>query len=462
MRTIFTYIFAFFLLVNNNYLFAQSDTLVFRTEYEELNDVIYDVNDPSEDGTTSIYSIISGNDEEYYKINNKTGKIKIQNIIPDKFDEVQMSILEINANGTKYTVRIADGYDYFIQNLDASYTVLSEHNETYVDDNSEWTASNNLWGKGTAIPNVDFRISTIYKNSLDDDGKVIFLWDVPHGADALNENGDPIFGGASVWSYTNVFWGNRKNVREDLLDFPFQIKQITDLWLDFDFEQLFGNNEFKIAMNMFMTNESYLTNFNKNIGDFFFVFDQKGTYLPPYPISMPDIEIAGSDFAVLYDPDSRGDSPDGYERRRVIIKDDNKYMKGKLDIKDLFDMFSNEGYINTDQYIYHIQLGLEITDGFGAVKFNKSDIYDDIPLANNEYVFNNKLKAYPNPFIDRVILDGFNGSLNDVSVYNNIGRKLNVKFEFIGDDKLEFYLSDITPGVYYIECGEVTTKIVKY
>ena len=462
MRTIFTYTFVFFLFVNNNFLFAQSDTLVFRTEYEELNEIIYDVNDPSEDGTTRIYSITSGNNEGYYKINSKTGKIKIQNIILDKFDEVQMSILEINANGTKYTVRIADGYDYYIQNLDASCTVLSEHNETYVDENSEWTALNNLWGRGSATPNVDFRISTIYKNSLGSGEKVVFLWDVPHSANALDENGDPIFDGASVWSYVNVFWGNRKNVREDLSDFPFQIKQITDLWLDFDFEQLFGNDEFKIAMNMFMTNESYLTNFNKNIGDFFFVFDQKGTYIPPYPISMPDIEIAGADFAVRYDPDSRGDDPDGYERRRVIIKDDNKYMKGKLDIKALFDMFSNEGYINIDQYIYHIQLGLEITDGFGAVRFNKSDIYDDTPLANNEYAFNNNLKVYPNPFLDRVTIDDFVGSLDEVSVYNSVGQKLNIKTNIVSDNRIVFDFKNVKPGVYYIQSGKTVNTIVKY
>jgi hypothetical protein len=124
-------------------------------------------------------------------------------------------------------------------------------------------------------------------------------------------------------------------------------------------------------------------------------------------------------------------------------------------------MFANEGYLNTAQYIYHIQLGLEITDGFGAVRFNKSDIYKDVPLADDNCSFSAKLKVYPNPFVDKVVLDGFKGTLNEISVYNNMGLKLNVECKVIGNDKFELDLTNVTSGIYFIKSGNVATKVEK-
>lgn len=303
---------------------AQTYTLVHRSEYETVGDQMYDLNDPNEG--TIIYSILAGNTDGFYAIDATNGKITIATEISDTFNAVHSDTLTIDAGGTFYLIEIVDGYDYFMNNLPSAYSVLSGHNDLYIDATTEWTVLNNLWGKGTAIPNVDFRIATVHKQSLPD--TTFLVWDAPGPASS--------FGGSSVWNYNQVFWGNRKNTREDLLNFPFKINTLNRLDLEFDFEQLFGNDQFKIAMNMFMTDEPYLTNFSNNDGDFFFVFDQKGTWIPPYPYSLPDTTILGKTFALRYDDMLNGKF---YERRRVIIKDNKKLMSGTLDVKNLFDRF---------------------------------------------------------------------------------------------------------------------------
>ena len=269
--------------------------------------------------------------------------------------------MKIDRGGAVYNVKIVDGFDYFVNNLPETYNVLSDYDEKFIDLHSEWSVCNTLWGKGEAVPNVDFRIATIHKNRMPD--TCILIWDVPCPAED--------YGGASVWCYNNVMWGNKGGVREDLPNFPFQIKNIKNLILDFSFDQIFGNNQFKIAMNLYTFDESNFAGYGKSDGDFFFVFDQINQWIPKYPYSLPDIQIMGKTFALRYD-----DYKDGKirERRRVIIKDGERLMKGKLDIKSLFDIFINQNYMNPSQYIQNIQLGIEVTSGFGAVRFNKFNI----------------------------------------------------------------------------------------
>lgn len=331
---------------------------VFRSEYEQVDDIIYDIDDISEG--MELYEITTGNEDNYFEVNPNTGQLIINTIIEDVFDEVHEAFLTISIGNTNYEVSVYDMFDYHIANLPFEAVVLQEHNENTVDFDSEWTVINNLWGRGDAVPNQDFRIATIHYADIPNGTELI--WDVPSRAEDFN--------GASVWNYNNVFWGNRNNVREDLVGFPFQIQSISELKVNFDFEQLYGNDQFKIAMNMFMTDESELTNFFNNDGDFFFVFDQKDTFIPNYTNTLPDITIDGKPFALRYDLNPTNQ----YERRRVIIKDNERFMQGQLDVNALFNMFIDENFLNPEQYIYHIQFGIEVTSGFGALRFNALDI----------------------------------------------------------------------------------------
>ena len=327
---------------------------IYRSEFEAQGDIIYNLDDSLEGIKT--YVISDGNYNDYFLVDENTGEIRIQNEILDEFNVVQEESLIITIGNNNYELTIVDMFDYFLEQIADSKVILDEYNETFVDLQSDWTAYNNLWGRGDAIPNQDFRIATIYDTNMPNN--TVLIWDVPSRAVDYN--------GAAVWCYNNVFWGNRTNVREDLVGFPFQIQTINQLKVDFDFEQLYGNDQFKIAMNMFMTDESELTNFSNNDGDFFFVFDQKDTFIPNYSHTLPDIVIDGKDFAVRYDlnPSTQ------YERRRVIIKDNQQYLNGNLDVKALFQMFIDEGFLNPQQYIYHVQFGVEVTSGWGAIRIH--------------------------------------------------------------------------------------------
>lgn len=409
---------------------AQTNALAYRSEYEKIGDVIYDINDVNEGSV--VYSITAGNDNLYYTINSNTGVITINNTIPDVFNTIHSDILQINASGTNYTIEIVDGYDYFIENLDPSYTVLDAHKETFIYTDSEWTAYNNLWGKGTAVPNVDFRMATIYKE--DNHNETVFLWDTPSNAKEYD--------GASVWNYFNIFWGNRWNEREDLERFPFQINSLSSLNLDFDFEQLFGNEAYKIAMNMFLTNETVLSPFSENDGDFFFVFDQKGTWIPPYTYSLTDTFIDGKPFAWRYNVDVAT----GYEWRRIIVKDHEKLLSGTLDIKDKFDRFIAADYINPEQSISHIQLGLEVTSGYGAVRFNQADITMVQAVMSVDDVITSKIKVYPNPSNNLIHIKSPQ-PIQQIKLFSLLGKLVYQNSNFQG----AIDVSNFSKGIYLLK-----------
>ena len=353
MKSIFVFLttFVFFKSLN-----AKTE-LVYRSEYEKKGDLIYDVEHDREGSFT--YSISEGNESGYYTINSKNGEIRIASPIEDTFGVVHTDLLKVKAGVRTFEIKIVDSFDYTLSLLPDSYSVLSEHNTRYVDKESKWSVYNNLWGRRSAVPNVDFRIAMLHQKKLP--STCIFIWDVPSSSKK--------FGDASVWCYINLLWGNRHGLREDLAGFPFQIKSIKQLTIDFNYRQLFGDNAFKLAMNLFTYNESHLAGLRESDGDFFFIFDQVNTYIPPYPYSLPDIKIMGKPFAVRYD-----DGGGNRQRRRVVIKDGETLTSGRLNLKSLFDMFMKENYLNPLQYIQNIQLGIEVSSGYGAVKFNQFDI----------------------------------------------------------------------------------------
>lgn len=366
----------------NSFIIHGQNTLIFRSEYEKVGDVIGDLNLTGE-GNSS-YSIVSGNADGYYDINSTTGQLTIAKEIPDQKNSIRKDLLTVGNSATQTVVEIVDGYDYFIQKH-PGYTVLEAHNQTYLTTDNPYTVFNNLWGKGNALPGLDFRMATLYNSLIPD--QTVFLWDVPSKASDFN--------GASVWSYMNIMWGNRKNIKEDLTGFPIQIASIQSLNIDFDFEQLFGTEDYKIALNHFLTDENYIAPFGNNDGDFFMVFDQIGDWIPSYPVNIGDTIINDASFTRLY----KKDVDTGYEYRRVIIKDEEKLLKGTIDMKSIYNSFSSRAFLNKQQYIPNIQLGLEITDGFGAVRINQWDIKlnksTNTAIKNNDQ--KNMIQVYPNP-----------------------------------------------------------------
>lgn len=428
---------------------APADTLILRSEYEKAGDIIYDLNAPNEGNIT--YSIQSGNSSNYYQIAAKTGIISILNPIPDQVGKTRIDTLLILAAGSHYSIRIADGLDYTCDKLKKRYTLLDTDKATYIDPNSQWTAYNNQWGSGTAVANTDFRVAILCKPSLPDSS--ILLWDTPSTPEP--------FAGAAVWCYHNLFFGNRNNMRENLTRFPFQIKSLDSLSLAFNFEQLYGNDEFKIAMNMFMTDESYLTTLANNDGDFFFVFDQKGTWIPPYPYSMRDTTIAGKPFALRYDNVQNNAF---YERRRAIVQNNEKYLSGLLDINRMFRHFSQAGWLNTNQYIYHLQLGVEVTQGWGAVRINhaKMTMNFNTNTGTDPATTRDNVSVYPLPAHTFFRIKGSPEALAAVALFDLTGQNRTAALRLHSETPncLLANCSTLSPGVYLLKTGQQTQKIV--
>ena len=255
-------------LIFLNHLNANISNLVYRSEYEKVGDLIYDINEIREGFI--VYSIDEGNENGHYSINSKNGEIRISSPIEDAYGVVHTDLLKVKAGVRSHEIKIVDGFDYVLSILPKSFSVLSDHKEVFIDPNSKWTVFNNLWGKGTAVPDVDFRIAMIDEQKLP--GTCILISDMPGRARD--------FGGEPVWCYINVMWGNRSRLREDLTEFLLQIKNLNRLNFEFYWRQLYGDEKFKIAFNMFMTEQTKLSNMGKNRGDFFFILDQIDTYIP--------------------------------------------------------------------------------------------------------------------------------------------------------------------------------------
>ncbi len=333
-------------------------TLIYRSEYEQIGDEIHDFDHSLEGSVT--YHIVSGNDDGHYTLNQTTGKLTIAQTIPDQFDVVTQHDLMIEVRDgdaifEPLSVSVVDGYDYQLS-LGGYTQILADHADTAF--NGEWTAYNNLWGRGDAVPNQDFRSAILITDSMPQE--TIFLWDTPGTAADFN--------GASVWNYINLFYGNRTGERDDLPGFPIRIDDMTAIPMQFDYEQLFGDDRYKVAFNMFLTDEETLQPFGSNDGDFFMVFDQVGTWVPPYPVDLGDITIEGLPFTRIYK------EANGYEWRRVIITDDNSLTSASFDLLDYFDMFADAGYLDKSQSISHMMFGLEITEGFGGLQVNTLSI----------------------------------------------------------------------------------------
>ena len=59
----------------------------------------------------------------------------------------------------------------------------------------------------------------------------------------------------------------------------------------------------------------------------------------------------GNSFVLRYNDERNREF---YQKRRVIIKSDEKLMKGHVNIKSLLDIFINKNYLNPSEYIHNI------------------------------------------------------------------------------------------------------------
>ena len=332
---------------------VKTDSLFMRSEYDTVG---YSI------GFVVGGTAIEGADAHYYEINSSTGEITVAQEIIDNFGIVTTHYLTVTTDQGDITVTVVDGLDYLVSQHKGR--VITEHQTGALSDTlGNWASYNNLWGDGTAIPNQDYRVVILIDDSMPNNSSII--WDTPGLATD--------FGGSSVWNYTNFMFGGRKNQREVVDGFPFCIDRLEELKINFDYTPIIGDDQFKVALNMFLTDTNEIAPMNQNRGDFFVILDQKGNWIPKYDTTVvEDTTILGEQFTLLYDTLTQNGGE--YERRRVIVKDGGRVKQGEIDILSFFDRFSRDGMLNKSQYIPNIQFGVEVTSGFGAIEVHSLSI----------------------------------------------------------------------------------------
>ena len=339
------------LLITVITIFASDTITVMRSEFEKSGDKIGILLVGAKAG-----SPITGPDEHYFSYVPSNGVLKMADTIADVRGEVTESNFDItDTNNNLVHIKVVDGFDYIVsQNVNKK--IISEYQTGELPDtNGNWAAYNNLWGANkNGVSTDDYRIAMMVNDSLPNGGWI--LWDVPGKATD--------YGNASVWNYTNFLFGARANQRDSLDNFPYQLDSIEEFTINFDYNEVIGDDQFKVALNMFFTDTNKIAPFNMNSGDFFFVLDQKGTWIPKDTVVIEDTVMWGEHFQILYNNNS------GYEKRRVIVKDNGRVTKGTIDMKYFFNRFASKGMLNTKQYLPNFQFGVEVTDGFGAIHIN--------------------------------------------------------------------------------------------
>lgn len=397
-----------------------ADILLLRSEYEKVG---YEL------GTLPAHTILNGNEQGYFDLDSN-GLLTIAKEIPDTFNVLTNNFLRVTDGTDTIDVTIADGYDFIL--LNHRGTILNKHQE--IDTLGEWTAYNNLWGDGTAEPEKEYRTAILLNDSLPQE--VTFLWDTPGAAKD--------FGGSSVWSYTNLMFGNRYGLRDDLAGFPFKIDDLTELTMDFNYKPLIGDDQWKVALNMFLTDSDTLSPFSENRGDFFMVFDQKGTWIPPYPDTViADTTLLEKPFTFLYKNDESG-----YEWRRIIIKDNNRLQQGSLDLLSLFNRFAAEGKLKKEQSIPNIQFGVEVTSGWGGIQVQQLSI--NKKMKGTESILSPK--SYKREFTFQMREKGISLSLEKaqtIQILSASGRVLFEKEDFTAG----IVGRNLPPAIYILRVG---------
>ena len=416
------------------------DTLVLRSEYENIGDVIIDLNHSSEGSKN--YKMISEND--HYSINTLTGILSIKKTISDVVNTVSTDLIKVNNGLTTYNITIVDAYDYFISKH-SEYTILEDHQKVITEVGNSYTPYNNIWGKGNAVNGIDFRMAMlVHKNNPD---STIYIWDTPSKAN--------VFGGASVWSYQNLFWGERYNLREDIGGFPIKIGDISDLNMKFNYEQLFGTETYKVALNHFLNKEDYIAPFTENDGDLFIVFDQIGNYIPPYNDYLTDTLIEGKEYVLLHDSTGNIENEKGYQLRRAIIKNNGQYTSGSLDLNSLYKSFNSRGFLDEDLHFSHIQFGIEVTEGWGAVRINEFKInYASKIITKTDGSTKNLINFYPNPSSNKIFISGIQSKFS-FEIIDALGNSItNGIYSTSGID-----IKNIKEGIYFLLINGISYKI---
>ena len=93
--------------------------------------------------------------------------------------------------------------------------------------------------------------------------------------------------------------------------------------------------------------------------------------------------------------------------------------------------------------------------------FNGKYSYSNIISINVQDLTNNKIEIYPNPTTNKVSVKGSKAELEQIQLFNSLGRKVTISITRKEDTEATIDLSNLKNGMYYIKTKTTTNKVFK-
>ena len=160
-------------------------------------------------------------------------------------------------------------------------------------------------------------------------------------------------------------------------------------------------------------------------------------------------------------------------KEALIIININNQEFNQIQIDNLFDMagpyhltqyYSNQPYIS-GVYDGHSNILSNLSDietGFNSPKFSISIIETDHSTAINENASNrNDISVYPNPFSNKIIIEGGSSKENKILIYNILGQSFECEQINTLNNKTEIMTNHIPDGIYIIKLNKQSFTVYK-
>lgn len=122
---------------------------------------------------------------------------------------------------------------------------------------------------------------------------------------------------------------------------------------------------------------------------------------------------------------------------------------------------------NQVNFLYSGTYTVNVKDQAGCIK--QYTVQINCVTGVEELTFLSSLLIYPNPVLDRLLIESNNVSFKlnelDVNMYNSLGQKMSIDKKLIRDDLIGIDIMDLPNGVYILELKkegiQTYTKVIK-
>lgn len=219
----------------------------------------------------------------------------------------------------------------------------------------DYTVENNDWAKGDLVIGKDYTQQISFKNGNLQHG-VTMKWAYP-------EIPGPLF----VYGYPEVIWGNKLGYL-GTMKYSNQIKNITDLSVDYSVTISGETNNFSIGIEIWTSNKPWGT---------------PGAVV----INEMMVKVHGwqDGAGILYKDDTltalQAIHRNVQGHTFITLDSVSDKLSGKISFYRIINELVNAGIINKNDYISGVELGAEIKKGYGSLAINRFQVTQTLATA---------------------------------------------------------------------------------